>query len=114
MEVPFQTPNKAAGDSAAFPRIFLASSFFCSPAESMPAPALVTRAIGRLLPKIEELHSQMIFLKMRGKSTEELISIWTEYVQKVYSKDEFKAIEKILRERIDELPPQRAIYKDPH
>ena len=51
---------------------------------------------------------------MRGKSTEELISIWTEYDQKVYSKDEFKAIEKILRQRIDELPPQRAIYKDPH
>lgn len=51
---------------------------------------------------------------MRGKSTEELISIWTEYNQKVYRKDEFEAVEKILRERIDELPPQRAIYKDPY
>jgi hypothetical protein len=64
--------------------------------------------------ELNELHSQVIFLKMRGKSTEELISIWTAYNQKVYSKDEFEAVEKILRERIDKLPPQRAIYNDPY
>ena len=63
---------------------------------------------------LNELHSQVIFLKMRGKSTEELISIWTEYNQKVYSKEEFAAIEKILQERIGKVPPQRAIYKDPY
>jgi hypothetical protein len=63
---------------------------------------------------LNELHSQVIFLKMRGKSTEELISIWTEYNQKVYSKEEFEAIEKILQERIGKVPPQRVIYKDPY
>ena len=63
---------------------------------------------------LNELHSQVIFLKMRGKSTEELVSIWTEYNQKVYSKEEFAVIEKILQERIGKVPPQRAIYKDPY
>ena len=63
---------------------------------------------------LDELHSQVIFLKMREKSTEELISIWTAYNQKMYSKDEFEAVEKILRERIGIVPPQRAIYKDPY
>ena len=63
---------------------------------------------------LNELHSQVIFLKMRGKSNEELISIWTEYNRKVYSKEEFKAIEKILREWIGIVPPKRAIYKDPY
>ena len=51
---------------------------------------------------------------MRGKSTEELITIWTENNQKAYSKDEFDAVAKILLERIGKLPEQRAIYKDPY
>jgi hypothetical protein len=36
-----------AGDSAAFSSIFLASGFLCSQAESTPAPAPVTPAVGR-------------------------------------------------------------------
>ena len=38
-----------AGDSAAFSGIFLALSFFCSQAESTPAPAPVTPAVSLLL-----------------------------------------------------------------
>ena len=34
-------------DSAAFSSIFLASSFFCSQAESTPAPAQVTQTVSR-------------------------------------------------------------------
>jgi hypothetical protein len=60
------------------------------------------------------LHSQVVFLKMRGKSTEELISIWKENNQKVIGKEEFDAVAKILLERIGKLPDQRAIYKDPY
>src|SRR5258706_4979665 len=36
-----------AGDSAAFSSIFLASSFFCSQAESTPAPAPLKPTAGR-------------------------------------------------------------------
>ena len=35
-----------AGDSARFTSIFVASSFFCSQAESTPAPAPVTQTVG--------------------------------------------------------------------
>ncbi len=56
---------------------------------------------------INTLHSQVIFLKMKGKSTEELISIWTENNHKVWGKDEFGAVEKILLERLGKLPEQR-------
>jgi len=36
-----------AGDSAAFSSIFLASSFFCSQADSTSAPAPVTPTVGQ-------------------------------------------------------------------
>lgn len=62
---------------------------------------------------INELHLQAILLKMQGKSTEELISIWTENDQKAYSKEEFATVQKLLRERVEQLPAQRAIYKGP-
>ena len=63
---------------------------------------------------INTLHAQVSLLKMQEKSTEELISIWTEYNQKIHSKEDFEIIAKILRERIGELPPQRKIYNDPY
>jgi len=40
-----------AGDSVRFTSIFLASSFFCSQAESTPAPAPVTQTVGWLVDK---------------------------------------------------------------
>ncbi len=55
----------------------------------------------------EELHSQVLFLKMRAKSTEELISVWTENNQKAWSRDEFDAIQEVLLERLDKLPEQK-------
>jgi hypothetical protein len=54
----------------------------------------------------EALHSQVIFLKMREKSTEELTSIWKENNQKAWSKEEFDAIQKVLLERLGKLPEQ--------
>src|SRR5689334_8720450 len=41
-----------AGDSAPFSSIFLASSFFCSQAESTPAPAPVTQTVGTPLAQL--------------------------------------------------------------
>jgi len=45
-------------DSAAFSSIFLASSFFCSQAESTPAHTQVTQAVGRW----RRLRKELVFL----------------------------------------------------
>jgi len=45
----YRRPTKLAldaGDSAAFSRIFLASSFLCSQTESTPGPAPLTQTVG--------------------------------------------------------------------
>jgi hypothetical protein len=55
----------------------------------------------------DTLHSQVIFLKMREKSTEELISIWIENNQKARSKEEFGAVQRVLLERLGKLPQQK-------
>ena len=55
---------------------------------------------------INALHSQVIFLKMREKSTEELISIWVGNNRKAWSQEEFNAIQSILSERLGNLPAQ--------
>lgn len=56
---------------------------------------------------INALHTQVIFLKMQEKSTEELISIWVENNQKVWSQEEFNAIQSVLLERLGKLPAQK-------
>src|SRR5215216_8185489 len=58
---------------------------------------------------IDELHSQVVFLKMREKSTDELISIWRENNQETLNKDEFTAIQKVLLERLGKLPAQKEV-----
>ena len=65
---------------------------------------------------IDTLHSQVVFLKMREKTTEELTSIWTENNPKAWSKDELDATQKILLERLGKLPGQKKIInnKRPH
>ena len=55
---------------------------------------------------INALHSQVIFLRMREKSTEELISIWVGNNRKAWSQEEFNAIQSILSERLGKLPAQ--------
>ncbi len=44
---------------------------------------------------------------MREKTTEELISIWTENNRKAWSQEEFNAIQSILSERLGRLPEQK-------
>ena len=44
---------------------------------------------------------------MQGKSTEELLSIWTENNQKAWSTDELTAVQNILLERLGKLPAQK-------
>ena len=56
---------------------------------------------------IDTLHSEVVFLKMREKTTEELTSIWTENNQKVWNKDELDAVQRILMERLGRLPEQK-------
>jgi hypothetical protein len=58
---------------------------------------------------IDELHSQVVFLKMRERSTDELISIWRENNQDTLNKDEFTSVQKVLLERLDKLPEQKAV-----
>lgn len=60
---------------------------------------------------INSLHSQVIFLKIREKSTEELISIWVENNRKKWSQEEFNAIQSVLSERLGNLPPQKAVQE---
>src|SRR6266542_5000433 len=59
----------------------------------------------------EALHTQVLFLKIRAKSTEELISIWTENNQKAWSRDEFDVVQKVLLERLGKLPEQKIMYE---
>ena len=56
---------------------------------------------------INALHSQVIFLKMREKSTKELIAIWVGNDRKAWSQEEFNAIQSILSERLGKLPAQK-------
>ena len=65
---------------------------------------------------IDTLHSQVVFLKMREKTTEELTSIWEENNLKAWSKDELDATQKILLERLGKLPEQKKVIdnKRPH
>jgi hypothetical protein len=58
---------------------------------------------------IDELHSQVVFLKMREKSTDELISIWRENNQDTLNKDEFIAVQRILLDRLGKLPEQKEV-----
>src|SRR6266542_4284935 len=59
----------------------------------------------------EALHTQVLFLKIRAKSTEELISIWTENNQKAWSRDEFDVVQKVLLERLGKLPEQKITHE---
>lgn len=54
----------------------------------------------------DKLHSDILFLKMREKSTEELTSIWVENNIKLWTREEFDAIHKVLSERLINLPQQ--------
>ena len=58
---------------------------------------------------IDTLHSQVILLKMRAKTTEELMSILAEKNQKNWSKAECEAAQRVLRERAGKLPEQKVI-----
>jgi hypothetical protein len=60
---------------------------------------------------INSLHAQVIFLKIREKSTEELISIWAENNRKKWSQEEFNAIQSVLSERLGNLPPQKTVQE---
>ena len=53
---------------------------------------------------IDELHARIVLLKLREKTTEELISIWTDYDQNAYNSTEIDAVGKILLERVGKLP----------
>jgi hypothetical protein len=57
---------------------------------------------------IKDLHSMVVFLRMREKPSDELIHIWNEGNQGVWTKDEIEAVQKILLERLGKLP-ERAI-----
>jgi hypothetical protein len=61
------------------------------------------------LSNINALHSQVIFLQMREKSTEELISIWVENDRKAWSQEEFNAVQSVLSERLGKLPAQKTV-----
>lgn len=56
----------------------------------------------------DKLHSEILFLKMREKSTDDLISIWVENNRKLWTSDEFDAIYKVLSERLKNLPQQKS------
>ena len=57
------------------------------------------------------LHSQAVRLRMQGKSTEELLSIWQENDTNKWSREDFDAIQKILMERIGKLPEQNKLER---
>jgi hypothetical protein len=73
-----------------------------------------SRNLMKATSNIDTLHSQVIFLKMNGKVTEELTEIWVENDQNAWNKDEFAAVQRILIERLGKLPTQKeVIVKSP-
>ncbi len=52
------------------------------------------------------LHSQVILLRMQGKTTEDLITIWQENDKAKWSKEDFDAVRQVLTQRISKLPEQ--------
>ncbi len=44
----------------------------------------------------DTLHSQVILLRMQGKTTDELLAIWQENDNNVWGKEDFDAVQRIL------------------
>jgi hypothetical protein len=54
----------------------------------------------------DALHSQVVLLRMQGKTTEELLAIWQENDRTQWSKEDFDAVQTVLAQRIGKLPEQ--------
>ena len=59
----------------------------------------------------DSLHSQVVLLRMQGKTTEELQEIWQENDKSKWSKEDFDAVQKVLLERVGKLPEQKSLEK---
>jgi hypothetical protein len=59
----------------------------------------------------DALHSQVVLLRMQGKTTEELQAIWQENDKSKWSKEDFDAVQKVLMERVEKLPEQKSLEK---
>ena len=59
----------------------------------------------------DKLHSMVLLLKMRAKSTDELTYIWTENNRSVWKDDEIEAVRTVLQERHADVPEQRVVEK---
>src|SRR6266511_4174101 len=59
----------------------------------------------------DSLHSQVVLLRIQGKTTEELQVIWQENDKSKWSKEDFDAVQKVLMERVGKLPEQKSIEK---
>ncbi len=55
----------------------------------------------------DKLHSMVLLLKMRAKSTGELTAIWTENDHSVWKTDEIEAARVVLLERVGRVPEQK-------
>ncbi len=60
----------------------------------------------------EKLHSMVLLLKMRAKSTDELTSIWTENDLGAWKDDEIQAARAVLLERLGKVPEQKRKAED--
>jgi hypothetical protein len=58
---------------------------------------------------IDALHTKVILLKMRGKTTEELMSMLAEKSLEHWTQEEREAAQRVLQERTGKLPEQTAI-----
>ena len=59
----------------------------------------------------DTLQSQVVLLRMQGKSTEELQAIWQENDRSNWSKEDFDAVQKVLIERVGKTPEQQKVDK---
>ena len=57
----------------------------------------------------DALHVQVMLLKMRAKSTEELMALLEDKKQNIWSKEEREAAETVLQERTGRLPAQKFV-----
>jgi hypothetical protein len=58
---------------------------------------------------IDTLHAQVILLRMRAKTTEELMALLADKNQKNWSKEKREAAQRVLQERTGKLPEQKVV-----
>ena len=60
----------------------------------------------------EKLHSMVLLLRMRAKSTEELSAIWMENDRSTWKDEEIEAARTVLMERLGKVPEQKKKPED--